>query len=132
VSFLLDTDTCSAHIKQRGGLSHRFVQHGGRLHVSVISAGELFTWTFRANAPRRRLQAVSSLIRDVQVLDVTLDVTRKFGEIRANLLDRGQATPDLDLLIAATALVHDLTLVTHNVQDFVAIPKLRIVDWISS
>ena len=39
MSFLLDTDICSAHIKQRGGLTHRFVQYGensvsyGRTHL---------------------------------------------------------------------------------------------------
>jgi len=35
----------------------------------------------------------------------------------------------LDLLIAATALVHDLTLVTHNTQDFMNVPGLGLADW---
>jgi predicted nucleic acid-binding protein len=34
------------------------------------------------------------------------------------------------LLIASPALVHDLTLVTHNVQDFAHLPDLRIADWL--
>jgi predicted nucleic acid-binding protein len=36
----------------------------------------------------------------------------------------------MDLLIAATAIVHDLTLVTRNVTDFQGIPNLRLVDWL--
>ena len=110
---------------------HRFVQHGGQLHISVISAGELFTWSSRAKASPKRAQTLTNLLRYVYVLDLTLEISQRFGEIRALLMDQGRATPDLDLLIAATALVHDLTLVTHNVQDFATIPNLRIVDWLA-
>lgn len=110
---------------------HRFIQHGGQLHISVISAGELFTWSLRAKASPKRIQSVTSLLRNVYVHEVTLEISRRFGELRALLMDQGRATPDLDLLIAATALVHDLTLVTHNVQDFATIPALRIVDWLA-
>jgi len=35
------------------------------------------------------------------------------------------------LFIAATALVHDLTLITHNVKDFQHIPDLLIEDWLT-
>jgi tRNA(fMet)-specific endonuclease VapC len=35
----------------------------------------------------------------------------------------------LDLRIAATALVHDLTLVTRNTQDFARVPGLKTEDW---
>ena len=44
MSFLLDTDTCSAHLKRPAGLIHRFVQHSGRLYISTIVLGELYTW----------------------------------------------------------------------------------------
>ena len=33
MSFLLDTDTCSFHLKRPSGLMHRFVQHSGRLYI---------------------------------------------------------------------------------------------------
>jgi predicted nucleic acid-binding protein len=36
----------------------------------------------------------------------------------------------MDLLIAATALVYDLTLVTHNTRHFQGIPDLRLEDWL--
>jgi tRNA(fMet)-specific endonuclease VapC len=37
----------------------------------------------------------------------------------------------MDLMIAATALLYDLTLVTHNTKDFSHIPGLRMVDWLA-
>ena len=58
------------------------------------------------------------MLNDVTVLDVTEHVGRKLGELQAALFDAGKPAPETDLLIAATALVYDLTLVTHNVQDW--------------
>ena len=44
---------------------------------------------------------------------------------------KGISFETADLMIAATALVHDLTLVTHNVKDYQNIPDLQIVDWLA-
>jgi predicted nucleic acid-binding protein len=129
VSYLLDTDICSAHLKSHGAVSSRVLQNLSKLHVSVITAGELRTWAYRRHVSRRRAVDLEYFLKDVEVLPVTIDIANRFGELRANLLDQGQATPELDLLIAATALVHDLTLVTHNTKDFERIPDLSIVDW---
>lgn len=41
MSFLLDTDICSAHLKRPAGLMHRFMQHSGTLAISTITEGEL-------------------------------------------------------------------------------------------
>ncbi|MCG8587611.1 MAG: type II toxin-antitoxin system VapC family toxin, partial [Pirellulales bacterium] len=57
-------------------------------------------------------------------------IGRRFGELHAVRLDTGQATPALDLLIAATALEHNHTLATHNVRDFKDVPGLDVVDWL--
>ncbi len=72
------------------------------------------------------------MLSDVKILEVTIDVAEKFGQLQASLLDAGKPAPAMDLLIAATALVHDLTLVTHNAKDYVNISDLRIVDWLTA
>jgi tRNA(fMet)-specific endonuclease VapC len=41
VSFLLDTNICSAHFKRPSGLFHRFVRHAGGLYVPAVVLGEL-------------------------------------------------------------------------------------------
>jgi len=131
LSFLLDTDICSAYLKGNHSIWQRFLQYSGRLHVSVITVGELYTWGRRASAPPKRIQALSDLFEAVTVHDVTVDIGRKFGELRAARLDAGQGTHDMDLLIAATAVVQDLRLVTHNVKDFTGIPGLKVDDWLT-
>lgn len=130
MSFLLDTDTCSAHFKGSQRVTSKLLQHSGQLKVSAITLGELATWASRAKASPRRWQMVVGLLNDVTVLDVTPEVARKFGEVRAALLDAGKPAPSMDLLIAATALEHGLTLVTHNRRDFANIPGLAVADWI--
>ena len=130
MSFLLDTDICSAQLKGNRAVHNRFLQYTGGLHISTVTLGELYTWALRANATPKRMNALQTLLSDVAVLDVTAEVGRRFGETRAELLDRGLPPPGLDLLVAATALVHDFTLVTHNTQDYSNIPGLRLTDWL--
>lgn len=79
MSFLLDTDTCSAHLKS-GTRTHRLIQHAGRLHISVITLAELYAWALRKNAPAHRAQGMQDLLSDVIVLDITPDVAQRFGE----------------------------------------------------
>jgi tRNA(fMet)-specific endonuclease VapC len=130
MSYLVDTMICSAYLKGSAVVFPRFVQHGGRLAVSTITVGELYVWTHRSHAPADRLGSLQSLLNDMTVLDVTHEVAARFGAIRAELLDRGRPIPQLDLFIAATALVHNLVLVTHNVKDFSGIADLTVVDWL--
>lgn len=131
MSFLLDADICSAHLKHGSKVSNRFLQYSGRLHLSTITLGELYAWALRASAPPKRLQGLREMLADLKVLEVTSEVGEKYGEVQAGLLDAGKPAPGMDLMIAATALVHDLTLVTHNTQDFVGVPGLRLADWLA-
>ena len=130
MSFLLDTDICSAYMKGNGKIQNRFIQYGGQLAISVATLGELFTWVSRAKAPAKRAQGLKDLLSDVVVLDATFGIAQRFGETEAAMLDQGLPIREFDLLIAATALVHDLTLITHNTQDFVNVPGLSIDDWL--
>ena len=132
MSFLLDTDTCSAHLKRPAGLTSRIVQHGGQLHVSILTVGELLTWALRRDAPPRRLQGIRDFLGEVETLPLGERAAKVFAELRAQQLDAGRLTPSIDLWIAATAIAHGLTLVTHNTCDYERIPGLALADWVVS
>jgi tRNA(fMet)-specific endonuclease VapC len=132
VSFLLDTNICSAHLKRPSSLAHRMMQHSGRLGVSTVTIAELYAWIHRSQDPVRREALLLEFLVDTQVYSFDQDCAEVFGRIRAVLLAQGISVPGLDLQIASTALAHDLTLVTHNVADFQNNPNLRVVDWLES
>ena len=131
MSFLLDTDICSAHLKRPSGLMHRFIQHSGGLYISTVVLAELYTWAFQRKNPASLLQQlVNDLLADVSVLDFNSDCALAFGRLRGHFLQQGIATSRMGLMIAVVALVHNLTLVTHNTADYQHIPGLRLDDWI--
>jgi tRNA(fMet)-specific endonuclease VapC len=67
----------------------------------------------------------------VNVLDFDLTCAEQFGKSQGALLQQGIGVPVADLMIASVALVHNLTLVTHNTADFQNIPGLRLEDWLT-
>jgi len=131
MTHLLDTNICSAYLRGNSGLPHRFIQYGGGLAMPTIVLAELYTWAFRRPQPQRALDDLANdLLPNLTVLDFDAVCARQFGEVRALMLSIGRVVNPLDVMIGAVALVHDLTLVTHNVKDFKNIPDLRIVDWL--
>ena len=132
MSFLLDTDACSAHVKRPSGLTHRFTQHAGRLFLSTVALGELYAWAYQRSDPLPLLKSLRrDLLTDVSVLDFDAACAEAFGRVRGQLLRQGISVSRLDLMIASVALAHDLTLVTHNTAHFIHIPGLRLVDWLT-
>ncbi len=131
MSFLIDTDICSAYLKGNRIVWNRFMQFTGGLHISAITFAELNVWVRRAGAPKSRLEALQALLNDLKFMEVDSNVAQHYGQLQAQLLDQGTPAPSMDLIIAATALVHNLTLVTHNTQDFINIPGLRTADWLT-
>jgi tRNA(fMet)-specific endonuclease VapC len=130
MTHLLDTNICSAHIKRPAGLAHRFFQHAGGLAVPTIVMAELYTGAHKHAKSSRLLTGIADLLQEVTILDFDLACAEKFGEVNGDLLRTGITVPPLDLLIASVALVHDLTLVTHNTADYRNIPNFRLDDWL--
>ena len=87
--------------------------------ISAITIDEvIFGLTLRPNA--RVLAWFEEFVANsCQVLDVTPAVARLAGAMRARLAGRGQVRTQVDMLIAASAAAHGLTLVTHNTKDFI-------------
>lgn len=85
MSFLLDTDTCSAHLKRPAGLIHRFMQHSGGLYIPTIVLGELYTWAYHRKNPASVIQRIENdLLPDVKVLDFDSDFAKEFGRCGAS------------------------------------------------
>jgi tRNA(fMet)-specific endonuclease VapC len=130
MNFLLDTDTCSAHMRRPTKLAHRFIQHSGGLAIPTIVLAELYAGAFKHPNPSKILPLIADLLREVQLLDFDAACAERFGQVRGSLLQQGITVSRMDLLIASVALVHNLTLVTHNTADYRNVPGLRLDDWL--
>ncbi|MEP7337160.1 MAG: type II toxin-antitoxin system VapC family toxin [Acidobacteriota bacterium] len=72
-----------------------------------------------------RLREMQEFFCSLTLLDFDLNGARIYVSLR----QAHRRADAMDLRIAATALAHDITLVTNNTQDFIAIANLRLENW---
>lgn len=129
---LLDTDTLSEVMKGRDPQvqqrARRYLASYGCFTFSIITRYEILRG-LRAKGAIRQIAAFEERCRKSNVLPLTDEVIIQAANIYADLHQQGQLISDADILIAATALVHDLTLVTENVAHFRRISGLNIEGW---
>lgn len=125
--FLLDSDWI-IQVLARRGVAFRELQRlaGTSVHVSIVSTGEIYERAFNHANPTAHLIGFQYFLAQYHILPIDIPIMERFAELRAQLRRRGRLLPDFDLLIAATALQHDLTLLTFNRRHFERIPELRL------
>ena len=130
MAFLFDTDAISEVLKPRPAAGYvKWLASVPREEqfTSAVVVGELYKGAFRASAARRHLENIERrVLPALTVLSYDVAAARVYGEVRAGLEAAGQPLADADLQIVATAILHDLELVTGNVKHFKRVPRLRI------
>jgi tRNA(fMet)-specific endonuclease VapC len=101
------------------------------LFVPTPVLGELYTWAYHRKSSQLLLHKIENeLLWDVTLLDFDRACSLEFGRLNGQLLGQGRVVNSVDLMIAATAVVHDLVVVTHNTRDFQGIAGVRLEDWL--
>ena len=133
MSYLLDTNILSETIKPRPNsrvLAWLEAIPSEALYVSVLTLGEIRKGVEKLPEPGRREKLRLWLEHDLaawfgdRVLPVDLAVADRWGRLQA---DAGRPLGAVDSLLAATALHHELRLVTRNEKDFV-FPGLDVIN----
>ncbi len=86
--------------------------------ISVVTLDEILYGLAWKPIPRIAAWFEEFLEQRCEVLPVSAQVARVSGQLRGNLQARGQTRAQADMLLAATAKVYGLTLVTRNVRHF--------------
>src|SRR5258708_5599825 len=90
------------------------------------SAAELWEGAYFSQDPKQSQETLEGFLSGVNILGLDEEVCKRFGQLRGSMRKRGQTIGDFDLLIAATALHHNLTLLTNNRKHFEGIAGLEI------
>ena len=130
MAYLFDTDAVSEVLRSQPNPHYvewlRTIPRDEQF-TSAVVVGELYQGAFRSMNRERHLANIEQrVLPAVTVLSYHVAAARVFGEIRARCEESGNILPDADLQIAATALCHDLELVTGNVRHFKRISELKI------
>jgi predicted nucleic acid-binding protein len=130
MSFLSHLDVCAAYARKVPSVINRFVQYRGQMHISALTIMGLELWLLHKGTPVRYMQAYAAIMRQLAVLDVNEAIAHRGAVLGSQLSGQGRRMSTIDLLVAATALVHNLTRMAHNMQDFANVPGLAVVDWL--
>lgn len=93
--------------------------------VSIVSHAEVFEGAFGFPDTEAQLAWYRQFLDQFETLPLTGPIMELFAGVRSDLRRAGNLIPDMNLLIAATALHHDVTLVTRNLRHFNRIAGLR-------
>lgn len=117
--WLCDTNIISEEMKPRPDMAvNRWLQEKELIHVSAITVDEI-TYGLHLRRMQKRILWFEKLLKErCIVLDVTTEIAERAGNIRAELGRNGITREQPDMLIAATARAHGLTLATRNTRDF--------------
>ena len=138
MSFLLDTNVVSEWTKPRpngGVITWLDEADEERVFLSVATLAELRHGVERLPAGSRRklldtwLSEQLPLRFESRILSVDNAVADAWGRLVAQCEARGRSLAAMDGLIAATAVAHDLTLVTRNATDFQAVLRAVLNPW---
>ncbi len=131
ITHLLDTNACIRHLNGRAPvLSARLKDFDPKqLAVSSIVKGELFFGSLRSQNPAKSRQIQDDFLKDLTSLPFDDAAAEHYARIRADLASSGTPIGPNDLIVAAIALTHNLTLVTHNTDEFGRVKNLQIEDW---
>ncbi|WP_415036475.1 type II toxin-antitoxin system VapC family toxin [Azonexus sp.] len=135
MSYLIDTNVLSELRRKLpdAGMADWFSQRPPTtLHLSVLTLGEIRKGIEGVNDETRRQSLIDWLEIDLptfftgRILSIDGAVADRWGRLVAAA---GRPLPAIDSLLAATALEHDLVLVTRNVKDFTGLPVQIFSPW---
>lgn len=128
MGYLIDSDWVVDHLandEEANQLLSKLSEEG--IAISIITYIEIYQGVLRSPTPEEAEQKLKAFVDTVSVLSISPAVARRCAHIRETLRKQGKEFRGraFDLLIAATAVEHNLILVTRNKEDYEDVPSLR-------
>ncbi len=98
------------------------------LAISHLTYGELYEGAHYSRTSAVDVAVLVAFLHGIELLPTTVAIMERFAVLRGSLtVHLRRQIGDIDLIIAATALTHDLTLITRNRKDFQHVPGLQFL-----
>ena len=132
--YLLDTNILIEFVHGNRSVINRILHAGfDRCCMSVVSLQELYYGAYKAKYSKQiyfdqEMVRINMLRNRFMVLPLPEEADG-YGQIKANLQQKGELIDEFDMLIGGHALAEGLTVVTDNVRHFERIPGLKFENW---
>lgn len=128
---IVDTDTLSFYFRRHPEVTaklDKYLNEVGEINISVMTYYEVLNGLYFKDA-KGQLARFEDFVAANQVMPLTDKVAKKAAVIYADLRKKGKTVGHHDILIASTAIVHDMKLVSNNTKDFKNIEGLDLDNW---
>ena len=98
-----------------------------KLLVSFMTEAELEQWIVLAKWGAGRVQRFHEFMKGFASVPSSRDLILRWADVMAAARANGRRIEVADAWIAATALLYDADLVTHNPKDYVGVPNLMVL-----
>lgn len=125
---VVDTDVISFLFKgHTTGSLYRADLDGRALLISFMTLAELDRWAIQATWGEKRRDCLKLYLQPFVVMPYNRALCLAWAEVMSGAQARGYRIECADAWIAATALLYDIPLVTHNRNDYLGIPGLTVI-----
>lgn len=116
-------------LKPRDTRSKLYAPHvkGKTPAISFVTLGELRFWGYKNKWGTARREDLDGRLRSVIIVPYDDAVCDVYAQLKAEMQANGKAIADNDLWIAACAVRHSITLITHNRKHFENVPRLKLI-----
>jgi tRNA(fMet)-specific endonuclease VapC len=130
--YLIDTDILINSIKGNKTINQRIAEYAAiPKAISIITFGELLSGAKKSTQRDKNTSVVYRLAEIFPIIGITRSTIEAFTDVKMALDTKGERIEDFDLLIAATALSLNYTLVTNNTKHYKRIEGLELENWMS-
>jgi tRNA(fMet)-specific endonuclease VapC len=125
--YFLDTSVIISYLRGKKEANNIIDDIDGELVSSYVCLSELYEGIFRVKDRKVAEEAVGNFFKGMdKVYGMDINIAKEFGRIRSELKKESRVIEDMDILIAATCIAYNLTLVTFNRKHFERVRGLTL------
>ncbi len=127
MAYLLDADWAINALAGRAetiGILQNLAAEG--IAISLVTVGEIYEGAFGFPDPQVHIARFREFVSPLRLLTLNDEIMLRFAEIRSSLRRGGELIPDFDIILGATALQYDLTVLTSNYRHLERVPGLKL------